>query len=50
MYSHAVSNNHVPDADTLHFTHLLMVANYFYDAKFTARYDDGSTALLIEDD
>ena len=28
--------------------HLPMVANSFYDSKFTARYGDGSTALLIE--
>ena len=40
----------VPDADTLHFTHFKMVANSFYDSKFTAKYGDGSTVLLIEDD
>ena len=27
-----------------------MVPNSFNDSKFTARYGDGSTALLIEDD
>ena len=50
MYLHVLSNNkHVPDADTLHFTHLPMVANYFYDSKFTARYGDGSTAFFFEE-
>ena len=43
-------DNLVPNAITLHFMHLPMVANSFYGSKFTARYDDGNTALHIEDD
>ena len=27
-----------------------MMANSFYDSRFTARYGDGSTALLLEGD
>ena len=49
MYLNALSNNQIPDADTLHFTHLPMVANSFYDSRFTARHGDSSTTLLIED-
>ena len=29
---------------------LLMVANSLYDSKFMARYGEGSTALLFQDD
>ena len=35
----------------MHFiTHLPMVANSFYNSKFTARYGDRSTVLHFEDD
>ena len=43
---YALSNNLVPDADTLHFRHLPVVANSFYGSKLMARCCDGSTTLL----
>ena len=50
MYLHVLSNNKVPNADTLDFMHLQIVANYFYASKFTARYGDGGSTLLFEGD
>ena len=51
MYLLALSNNLVPDTDTSHFTYAFGVGdNALLWTKFTAKYGDGSTALLIEDD